>query len=122
LLLCVFHHHEVHRQSLTIHRTGLRGITGARLGAGARAAYTFTTTDGRVIADSTPAGQPRPDPDPRPHPRRAATPRPSRPHAPTTNAPPGPSATATARRGTPRAATPSSTAFAAAHAGTAQPP
>jgi len=47
LLLCVFHHHEVHRRNLTIHRTGLRGAPDARIGAGARAAYTFTTPDGR---------------------------------------------------------------------------
>ena len=66
VLLCTFHHHEVHRRNLTITRTALRGAPGARIGTGARAAYTFTTPDTRPITGPEPG--PRPDERPQPLP------------------------------------------------------
>lgn len=92
VLLCAFHHHEVHRRDLTILRTGLRGIDGARVGSGARAAYRFTTPDGQVAADST-----RPAWAPGAAPRHGYAPSPpSRPRSPSTGPPP-PQATASLR-------------------------
>ena len=82
LLLCTFHHHEVHRRNLTITRTGLRGIPGARIGAGARAAYTFTTPDGRVIAGPPPAQPPDPPPVQPPDQRSRHLPAPDAGHHP----------------------------------------
>ena len=94
VLLCTFHHHEVHRRNLTITRTALRGAPDARIGTGARAAYPFTTPDRRPTTDSTaalasppPNGQPPPRPHANPPPRPHADPPPRPGRAPTT--PPG---------------------------------
>jgi len=88
VLLCTFHHHEVHRRNLTITRTALRGTPGARIGTGARAAYTFTTPDGRPITGPASADATRTEAHPPPPRAGAPTSPPGKPRPPTASAPP----------------------------------
>lgn len=54
VLVCSFHHHEIHRLDLTVHRRALHpgevGATARRVG------YVLTSPDGRVVAGAPPGG------------------------------------------------------------------
>lgn len=136
ILLCTFHHHEVHRHDLTIRR--LRpdppGASGVSTGGHPRATYSFTTRDGRVVAGPRPGASARTGPDaplrgsmpdfaadPPPPPNRSLPSRRSPRHGPAPTSPPAAPPGSRRRTGPPSHANGEPDLFAVANASNAPP-